>query len=245
MPKDDFRYLDDESHFLDQVGAVWGTHVSPEAKLRVLYDALPSDDEKNLFLRVGSFYRYLVKEGSFRFDVDEWNRTMPFIDGTYKYVALFALVEALEIPSKHLDFFQWLQRNHPSLTMPPDAGVVEALEPLYCDYKREYGSTHAAVTFFSRLDASDQTLIQQRLQIDNKELSLKKLAQILYDIRSQWVHQAKFVLWFSNGVTVGHHHDDVLTSSLSMSDLTILFEHGFLKRFGWTGVTQQAPETRP
>jgi hypothetical protein len=244
MPKDDFRYMDNEAHFLDQVAAVWGAHVSPEATLRALYDALPSDDEKNLFLRIGSSYRYLVKEGSFRFDVADWNQGMPFIDDTYKYVALFALIEALEIPATHLDFFQWLQSNHSNWTMPADAGMVEALEPLYCDYKREYGSTHAALTFFSRLDTSDQALIQERLQICNKDLSLKKLAQMLYDIRSQWVHQAKFVLWFSRGTTVGYHHDAVLTSSLSISDLTTLFEHGFLKRFGWTGVTQQAPGTR-
>jgi hypothetical protein len=245
MPKRDYRYLENEEHFFDQVADVWIIHFGAKAELRGLYDLLPSNDEKNLFLRVGAFYRYLVKEGSFRFEDNEWNRGMSFIDDTYKYVALFALVEALEVSSKHVDFFKWLQLEAPTKTICANAHLVKTLEPLYRDYKAKYGSIHAAVTFFSRLDAPDQSLIQERLQIHKKEMSIKKLAQMLYEIRSQFVHEAHFVLWFGLGTTVGYHHDDVLTSRLSISDLCTLFEHGFLKRFGWKVDTQQRPARRP
>jgi hypothetical protein len=239
MPKDDYRYLENEAYYLDQVADVWIAHVASRSELSTFYDSLPSDEEKNLFLRVGAFYRYLVKEGSFLFEVNEWNRGMSFIDDTYKYIALFALIEALEVPSKHLDFYQWLQREAPMHAMAPDSPLVKTLEPLYREYKAEYGSIHAAVTFFSRLDTRDQNFIQDRFTIQEKEASLKKLAQKLYDIRSEFVHKAQFVLWFGQGTTGGYDHDDVLTSSLSMDDLCTLFEHGFLKRFGWKKDTQQ------
>ena len=240
MGKADSRYIQNAEHFFDQVAAVWIAH-APEDKLRSLYDSLPTDDEKNLFLRVGAFYRYLVKEGSYLFKNDEWKREMSFIDDTYKYVALFALIEALEVSSQYLDFYEWIQREAETKAIIVDANLVKTLEPLYHDYKAKYGSTQAVVTFFSRLNAYDQKLIRERLRIHKKEASLRKLALILYDIRSKFVHEARFVLWFGSLTTIGYHNDNVLTSNLTISDLCTLFEHGFLRRFGWKENAQQSP----
>lgn len=81
--------------------------------------------------------------------------------------------------------------------------------------------------------------IKENLEIRNKETPLRKLAQILYDMRSKFVHEAQFVLGFGAAITVGLHDGHVLVNKLTMNDLRLLFERGFLKRFGWKADTQQ------
>lgn len=243
MPKPDYRYIQNDEHYFNEVLAVLKRHVPQEAVLRQLLDDLPSIEEKNLFLRVGAFYRYLVREGRFHFEKDILNRAMPYIDDTYKFIAIFALVEALEVPNEYKDFYQWLVQEPPISEIDPSLDLIKTLEPLYRKYKTEYGSGQAVVRFFSRLDDHDQQLIQSRLQIIGKIPSLKTLAQILYDMRSEFVHEARFVLGFGQHTTIGHHDNAIIVNDLTISDLCVLFERGFLRRFGWTGSTQQQDRT--
>jgi hypothetical protein len=244
MPKPDYRYIQNEKHFFNEVLAVWGRHVPQEAVLRRLFENLSSVEEKNLFLRVGAFYRYLVREGRFHFERDDLNNSMSFIDDTYKFIAIFALVEALEVANEHKDFYQWLEKETLVSEIDPNLGLIRTLEPLYAKYKTEYGSRQAAVHFFSRLDDQDQQFIQSRLQLRGKTPSVQKLARILYDMRSKFVHEAQFVLGFGHLPSIVSHDKDIITNKMTISDLCTLFERGFLKRFGWTGSTRQPDRTR-
>jgi hypothetical protein len=109
---------------------------------------------------------------------------------------------------------------------------------MYSQYKLEHGATQAAVKFFSALDQKDQNTIQKKLRISKKSSSIKELAQLLYDIRSQFVHQSRLVLGFGNKTSVGINKKGILINDLTIPDLQVLFEHGFLKRFGFQGSTQ-------
>jgi hypothetical protein len=243
MPNKKYQYLSYLNHYFDEVAAAWNRYFSSIQELRDLFEAIATNEEKDLFLRVGSFYRYLVVEGKFSFDNNELNQGLSFIDDTYKYVAMFALIEALETPPRDLDFYEWLQHEKVSDEISQHDNLIKVLEPMYRDYKSQHGSIQAAVRFFCRLDEPDQKFIQEKLQHNKRITSLKKLAQDLYEIRSKFVHQARLDLirGFGCGMTGSvMHNGHALINKMTMEDFRILFERGFLKRFGWQSNTQRS-----
>ena len=231
MNRPELRYLNNAEPYLEHVLAVWEKYFTSGDAFRAFFDSISSDEDRNLFLRVGSFYRYLVVEGRFLFKSEEWNRGMSYIDDTYKYIAIFSLIEALDSPGKYIDFYQWLQMKKKGTTLNFGEAPMKVLSRSYQEYKDGHGSRQAAVRFFSRLDQGDQLLIQDKLEIHDQKSSIKQLAQLLYDIRSQFVHQARLIISFSGTLTVGTVNKKIVINQLSMQDLQALFEHGFLKRF--------------
>ncbi len=237
MRDSEYLYLKNAEHFLTEIAAVWTRHLQSDEALRELFEAIATEEEKDLFLRIGAFYRYLIVEGSFRFAKKEWNDGMSYVDDTYKYVAIFSLIEALETPPDYKDFYQWIQSKKDT-ALPLNKKPMSVLDHMYQNYKACHGSIQAAVRFFERLDPDDQALIEKKLKVHGTSPSPKKLSQLLYDMRSKFVHEARFILGFCPVTTVGTHNGSVLTNELTMDDLRTLFEHGFLKRFGWKENTQ-------
>lgn len=180
----------------------------------------------------------MVIEGSFRFDKEEWNDGLSYIDDTYKYIAIFSLIEALETPPDYKDFYEWIQSKKDT-AIPLNKKPMAILNQMYQDYKAHHGSIRAAVKFFDRLDSEDKAFIEKNLKINGESSSLMRLSQLLYDLRSKFAHEARFILGFGSVASVGTHNGDVLTNNLSMDDLRRFFEYGFLKRFGWKRTTQQ------
>ena len=238
MTKKQLKYLYDSEAYLKHVISIWGKYFPNHQILRGFFSEIDSDQEKDLFLRIGSFYRFLVVEGKYQFEKSEWNSGMSYIDDSYKYIALFSLIEALDSPRGYIDFYQWLHRNKKEIEFGSDTQFFNILDETYKKYKSEYGTTNAAVQFFSRLDEDDHEFIQDSLQIKGKKRSIKQLSQFLYDIRSQFVHQANLVLNFGDIISVGRQKKQIIIINMSIKDLCRLFEHGFLKRFGYQGNTQ-------
>jgi len=237
MKDPEYRYLKNADHFLDLLWSVWSRHLKSDDELRQLFEAIETMEEKDLFLRIGAFYRYLVVEGSFSFTKKEWNKGMTYIDDTYKYVAIFSLIEALETPPQYKDFYQWIQSKKDA-ALPLNKKPMSVIDDMYKEYKKYHGSVQAAVRFFERLDREDQAFIEKKVKINGTNSSVNKLSKLLYDMRSKFAHEARFILGFGSAPSVGTHNGKVLTNKLTMDDLRMLFEHGFLKRFGWKGSTQ-------
>jgi hypothetical protein len=234
MDRSELRYLKNAEFYLGNVFAVWGRYFhSSEDDFRSFFENISSDKDKDLFLRVGSFYRFLVAEGRFLFEQKEWNDGMSYIDETYKYIAIFSFIEALESPKKYVDFFQWLQKENKEKRLSFDKAPMEVISQSYKAYKDDHGSINAAVRFFSRLDKGDQLLIKDKFKIYNydQERSIKEIAQVLYQIRSLFVHEAQLVKFFSGTLTVGRVKENIVMGDLSIQELKTLFERGFLERF--------------
>jgi hypothetical protein len=64
--------------------------------------SITADEEKSRFLKVASFYKFLVKDG--RFTVPGYEETKYF-DETYRFVALVALIESVESSVSFKDFY--------------------------------------------------------------------------------------------------------------------------------------------
>lgn len=86
MTKDVLRYLNNAKPYLKHVLAVWSKYFASEQEFRDFFAAISDERDKDLFLRVGSFYRFLVLEGHFHFEDEDWNRGMSYIDDSYKYM---------------------------------------------------------------------------------------------------------------------------------------------------------------
>jgi hypothetical protein len=140
-----------------------------------------------------------------------------------------SLIEAMFADEEYVDFYQWLMmKKRKKLIFPiPDP---MALDDLYREYKTTFGSKRA-VRFFSELDESAQSYLAARIKIGDHHKPAEAVAHKLYIIRSEFVHQARMILEFNDGLMFSKREGDVMYSMLSLRDLQLLFEHGILHHF--------------
>lgn len=81
-----------------------------------LRDAVVQDE----FLRVTSFYLFLVKQGEWQVAVEGSNPVVDYLSNSFKVVALFALIESMS-DERHQEFYEWLRSRDNETTFPiPD-----------------------------------------------------------------------------------------------------------------------------
>ncbi len=229
----DLRYLDAKDTFLGFASDVLGRYFSDKEQLKSLFDHIQGDEEKNKFLKIASFYKFLVKDGKFYNEDARYDQHIKYLDTTYKFIAIFSFIEALYSKEQHIEFYDWLKKASNSGAFP----IVDKqkLETLYENYKREYGSTQKAVRFFDSLDEKDKNLIREKLRVGRGEGKLSDLARLLYRIRSNFVHRAKLIVQFGKVPHFFKDNGKVVQVHLSLEDLQIIFEHGLLRYFGYVG----------
>jgi hypothetical protein len=116
------------SAYLEDAFAALATHFADRAAFDDFYAVLRRPELRDEFLRVTSFYRYLVKEGDWQIRVPGYDPVIDYLTNSYKLVALFSLIESLTT-FKHEDFYEWLCYQEPAAVFPIQDGV--ALQKLY------------------------------------------------------------------------------------------------------------------
>jgi len=185
----------------------------------------------------------LVKEAHVHFSNPQWCSGLSYIDDTFKYVAIFSLIEAAFGKDEYLDFYQYLDQKEQPFEYP--IANRDQLENLHRKYKIEYGSIQNAVKFFEALDGTCKGHLAAKLRVRPKpsaekpdairkweELSIIELAKKLYGMRSEFVHKAEFVLSLNAGPSLSVRRSKVVLNELSMPDIMTFFEHGLLIQFG-------------
>ena len=197
------------------------------AAFDAFYAAL-SDDQKDEFLRVGSSYLFLVKQGDWHVDVEDSNPVINYFTNSFKLVSLFSLIESLS-PEKHQDFYEWL--GHVGEGIYPIAGKG-ALKQLHDRYKATFGSIRRCVAFFERLSSRQKADLCSSIQIDGTPVkSVMDVAQFLYNLRSKFVHEGEFVLDIANVPVMSRHKKANTLTALSMPKLLEAFEEGVVAYF--------------
>jgi hypothetical protein len=184
--------------------------------------SIAADEEKSRFLKVASFYKFLVKNG--RFSVPGYQEAKDF-DRTYRFVALVALIEHVESNVSFKDFYAWLSE----LSAFPIQDQ-QALDGLYEQYKAQFGVMHKMVSFFLRLDGSSKQEIESWIKVNGQSLAIEKLAKTLYDIRSKFVHEARLIVDLSGVRTFSARHKG-REITLTLEEVERIFERGVLLRF--------------
>ncbi len=193
------------------------------------YEQIPSSQRKNLFLMVLSRYRLLVRDGEYRLNRTQQNWYVSYLDQTYKFISIMSLIEALFAEAEYVDFYQWLTMKKRKKQIFPIADE-KTLDDLYRQYKLEYGARRA-IRFFSQMDEGAQKFLAARIRIDSDHRPAEEVAQKLYIMRSEFVHQARLILEFNDGLMFSKRHGKVMYSMLTFRDLQLLFEHGILNHF--------------
>ena len=225
----DMRYFNDEGRFLEDAWGVYRDYFSIRSNFIAQYNKIPSKEHKNLFLMIVSEYKLLVKDGEYRLIENHQHFYLDYLDQTYKFISIMSLIEALFADEEYVDFYQWLTMKKRKKLVFPIADPA-TLDRLYREYKTKFGAKRA-VKFFSELDESAQNFLATRVKIDDHHKPAEVVAHKLYIIRSEFVHQARMILEFNEGLMFSKREGNVMYSMLSLKDLQLLFEHGILHHF--------------
>lgn len=226
----DLRYFKEEGKFLDAAWDVYRDYFFSRSSFLSQYKKIQPVERKELFLMVVSRYKLLVRDGEYALIASDHRQYVPYLDQTYKFVSIMSLIEAMFANEEFVDFYQWLTMKKRKKQIFPIADE-KMLDDLYREYKLKF-SAKKALRFFSELDEAAQNFLSARLKIDNAYKPAEALAQKLYIIRSEFVHQARLILEFNDGLMFSRREGHVMYSILTLNDLQLLFEHGVLHHFG-------------
>ncbi|HRH72377.1 MAG TPA: hypothetical protein PLM62_04765 [Zoogloea sp.] len=224
----DGRYIANESSFKQYARMALASRFANEDAFEVFYDAL-TREKKDEFLRVASFYLFLVKCGDWHVDVGRSSDVIDYLTNSFKLVAMFSLIESL-CDLGYKDFYEWLCENKASGVFPIQD--LAALESNYKQYKATFGSIRRCVAFFERIPESQKNELVSAIEIGGKPLpSIKRLAEFLYNLRSKFVHEGRVVLQISDQPVMSVGRKRVIFANLPMDLLFATFEEGLLAYF--------------
>jgi hypothetical protein len=233
------RFIQNEEKFLEYSWSVFQAYFNDQDSFIEKYNRIESPEKKNWFLRLASYYLFFVIDGNYsspKYDVED----LAFVDQTYKFIAIIALIESVYDKNNYIDFYQWIMRNRKKGLFPiNDEGAAETL---YAAYKEEHGNTQNLVRFFQSLDDSIKSFIQRSLvvlddprktgELEEKEESIEALAKLLYQIRSDYIHSAELILEFDPAVVLSVRGKKPISCSIELKHVCRIFESGLLQHFG-------------
>ena len=89
----DLRYIGSEEKFLDYSFDVFKKYFCDNREsFNSFYRSIDSDDVKNKFLKIGSFYKFLIVDGKFTVENNKPDIYIDYLDHTYKYIAIFSFI---------------------------------------------------------------------------------------------------------------------------------------------------------
>ena len=225
----DGRYIADEAKFKQYAYTALTGRFPDHAAFENFYVSLDDSLIKDEFLRVTSFYLFLVKRGEWHVTVEGSAPLLDYLSTSFKVVALFALIESLS-DEKHQDLYDWLCSQNPESTFPiPDRAALSKLNE---GYKASYGSIRRCVAFFSRLPPDRQQALCSAIRVGGNPLvSIKKVAEFLYDLRNKFVHEARPVWSLVGFMALEKKKKKVVKTDLSVGVLLDTFEEGVLAYF--------------
>lgn len=224
----DFRYLKDKDTFLKHAYLSLENHFPIHDDFIKYFNAIKTDELKNLFLKTASFYLFLVKRGSWIVDILGSNQNINYLNETYKYVAIFSLIESLSVIDFY-EFYQYLIDKTSGITFPIQD--IKELEELYKRYKDKYGSIKRCISFFKTLSPDRQHDLVSKLKVKGTNPTIDNLAKYLYELRSKFVHEAKLILDISETTSVGRWGKKLVVCEISLNDIMVFFEEGLLIYF--------------
>ena len=222
------HYLENRAAYLKYAYLAVGERFTSRDSFDSYFDAIKTDEMKNLFLRTASFYLFLVKRGDWVVNVPGSNNVIDYLTDSYKFVTLFSLIESLKSEEEFIDFFEFLVRKKSRIQFPMDKMELGAH---YSRYKEEFGSIRRCISFFKELPSQKQSELTSMLKVNGADSTIENLAKSLYDMRSRFVHKAELVLHMDEGMSIGRQRGKLMVCNLSIKDFMRCFEEGLLAHF--------------
>lgn len=229
----DLRYIENEKEFLNHSFDVFKKYFNDNREsFNLFYKSIEAKDKKNKFLKIASFYKFLVVDGKFTVESNKPDTYIDYLDHTYKYIAIFSFIEDLYTDEEYKDFYSWLKSIDTNIIN----GALE-LDSLHKKYLSIHGSTQKAVRFFESLDDETKKYITNNFQVTgNEEENFTYLARFFYQIRNDFVHKAKIIAQFNKGTTIHSIGNKQIKNNLDFENVKMIFEKGFLIFFGFVSI---------
>jgi hypothetical protein len=224
----DLRFLDAKDTFLERAYLALNNQFPSRDAFDAYFNGIKDDEQKNLFLKTATFYLLLVKCGDWVVNVPNSDKVIDYLTNTYKYVAIFSLIESLS-REQFVDFYQFLTRLKSRVEFP--IADRATLDEHYEKYKQEFGSIRRCISFFKALSPQRQRELLSRFEVKGSEPTIENLAKYLYEMRSKFVHEAALVLHMSDGMSIGMQGGKIIVCSLSINDAMQFFEEGLVEHF--------------
>jgi len=225
----DYRYLQDEEKFKEYAFQALSSQFKTRSFFESFYTGLPRPEDKDNFLRVASFYLFLVKCGDWHVNIEGSDSVVSYLTNSYKLAALFSLIESLS-DERFEDFYQWLKKRDAETSFPIDD--QGSLDRLYDEYKEIYGSIRRCVKFFEGLSESSKGQLRKAVIVSGEPMdTIKKLAQFLYNLRSEFVHEGKLAVSLDESIVLSRKGEKAVRNELTMSHLMSAFEEGIVVHF--------------
>ena len=224
----DLRYLAETGKFLEYAYLALEDHFSSRSDFDKYLHTIETNERKNLFLRTASFYLFLVKKGDWVVNIPNSDKVVDYLTNTYKFVGIFSLIESLS-EEKFIDFYQFLTREKSEVEFP--ITDKNSLEEHHKKYKEEFGSIKRCISFFRALSQERQKDLISKLKVSGTEGTIENLVKYLYEMRSKFLHEAKFVLNVSEATSISKKGDKLVVCNLSIRDAMLFFEEGLIIHF--------------
>jgi len=224
----DLRYLSSRV-YLEYSFLALQNRFTSQNEFNAFFNAIINDDQRNLFLKTATFYLFLVKKGDWIVDVPKSNKRIDYLTDTYKYIALFSLIESLH-HLKFMEFYTYLIRRKSKVKFPIQDKAE--LNQHYKNYKKEFGSIQQSIRFFQSLSRKRKATLIQKLEVTNIEPTIENLSKYLYELRSKFVHEAELIVNMSGRTTQSRRgKNQEVICDLAIEDLMQFFEEGLVEHF--------------
>lgn len=180
------------------------------------------------FLFLATQYLFFVKCANCSVALSGNTLSAKCVRTTYKYIALFALMEAVQT-EEYEDFPTYLLRKNGNVSYP--INDKSALQSIYAEYNSTQGSVKKVKRFLESLPDQMKKGLERRFLINNRPSDMGAIADFLYNVRSKFIHQAQIVFVANNSPFYTVSSKKVYLSCMRLSDLTRAFEKGLIKHF--------------
>ena len=186
----DLRYLKERDWFSNFAFRAFREYFPGLSAFDTFVDSIAADEEKSRFLKVASFYKFLVKDGRFSVQGAEEAK---YFDETYRFLAICALIEWVEPRVRVKGFYSWVSKSGVAF---PIQGPQE-LQVLHQQYKSQSRLVTKMVSFFRRLDRASKRELESSIKVHRQPTPIDEVARTLYGLRSQFMHDARLIVELS------------------------------------------------
>jgi len=205
---------------------IFGGYFDDQSDFEAFIDKLDSPD-KEKFFDLSHFYHYWCKDPEIYAVSDE----------SFKLIVMTSVIESLMSDINFKEFYDWFCSDCPSKTIEDSEDVEdpkERMKLLWDEYKKVHGATRKIKEFFnSYVDGEDQDLLIRGFKrLDGKSLNFNQIVNLLYKLRSDFVHDADVVMLAEEGGSLGHIIDGIpLSIKINIGSILTIFEKGFIEYF--------------
>lgn len=190
---------------------------------------LLSKEKQAKFFRLSKFYNDFVRNPLFK---DESTKDY------FSLIIIFSLMEATVSEEEHLTFDQYLLKNFRPIP------CQETLQQMQEEYFNKFGSQKQVKGFFNNYVDKDCKKVfahavcdnsenkKNELSVDKVDKKIKQNVELFYQWRSDFVHHAEMP-WAFREASFYMKNKNIITAAYVREDFEQLFEHGFLRYFGY------------